>query len=172
MSTPPPNLDPIIRACQPSELEALATLAARIWQHHYPGIISQAQIDYMLAQRYSLPTLAAESSTAGHWLDGLWLDGQLVGFANYFLLSPTRMKLDKLYLDPAWHGRGLGSLLLQYVAARSRQQGCEWLQLAVNKHNRLAIRAYQRNGFVIAESVCQDIGNGFVMDDYLMQLPL
>ena len=172
MSTQTPQLDPIIRTCQPSDLAPLETLARRIWRSHYPGIISDAQIEYMLEQRYSQPILAAELSSAGHWLDGLWLDGRLIGFVNYCLQPDAGMKLDKLYLDQDWHGRGLGSLLLQYVAARSRQQGCEWLQLAVNKHNHLAMRAYRRNGFVVAESVCQDIGNGLLMDDYLMQLQL
>ncbi len=167
------QIDPIIRACQAADLATLAKLAQLIWQQHYPAIISQAQIDYMLAQRYAVPALQAEIGTAGHWLDGLWLAECMSGFVNYFLLAdPAVMKLDKLYLHPEWHGKGLGSLLLQYVAARARQQGCTTLQLAVNKRNRLAIRAYQRNGFSIVESMTQDIGGGFVMDDYLLQRAL
>jgi len=38
----------------------------------------------------------------------------------------------------------------------------------VNKRNAKAIAAYQRNGFVIADSVVTDIGHGFVMDDFIM----
>ena len=40
--------------------------------------------------------------------------------------------------------------------------------ISVNKRNARAIAAYQRNGFVIADSVVTDIGSGFVMDDYIM----
>ena len=40
--------------------------------------------------------------------------------------------------------------------------------LSVNKRNAKAIAAYQKNGFGITESVVTDIGNGFVMDDFIM----
>jgi len=35
-----------------------------------------------------------------------------------------------------------------------------------------AIRAYERYGLAIREAVVVDIGNGFVMDDYVMALNL
>jgi GNAT superfamily N-acetyltransferase len=78
------------------------------------------------------------------------------------------MKLHKLYLLPEMHGHGLGSRLLQHVEREVRAGGARRLILSVNKRNTKAITAYQRNGFVIAESVVTDIGNGFVMDDYVM----
>ena len=169
MSPQTPEFDPIIRACSATELTMLAELARHIWQQHYPAIISQAQIDYMLQQRYQTAALQAELDTAQHWLDGLWQGETMLGFANYFRTGqPAEMKLDKLYLHPDWHGRGLGSLLLEYVTARARQQGCDTLTLAVNKHNTTAIKAYRRNGFEVAEEVVVNIGNGFVMDDFIM----
>lgn len=173
MSLQTPVFDPIIRACREADLPTLATLAQYIWQHHYLSIISQAQIDYMLQQRYGTSELLAELTTPQHWLDGLWLGDVMVGFANYFLSADTSvMKLDKLYLHPDWHGKGLGSLLLEYVSARARQMACSALILAVNKHNSLAIKAYQRNGFVVYDAIVQPIGNGFVMDDYIMEKTL
>ena len=173
MSPQTPELDPIIRACRSSDLPTLATLARHIWQQHYPAIISQAQIDFMLQQRYQTAALQAELDTAQHWLDGLWQGETMLGFANYFRTGqPAEMKLDKLYLHPEWHGRGLGSLLLEYVTARARQQGCETLTLAVNKRNATAIKAYRRNGFEVAEEVIVEIGNGFVMDDFIMRKAL
>jgi hypothetical protein len=46
------------------------------------------------------------------------------------------------------------------------------LVLNVNKRNEVAIAAYSRHGFTIRESVKNDIGGGFVMDDYVMAKPL
>jgi ribosomal protein S18 acetylase RimI-like enzyme len=66
------------------------------------------------------------------------------------------------------HGFGLGSRLLQRVEREVRGGAGRRLILSVNKRNAKAIAAYQRNDFVIAESVVTDIGGGFVMDDYVM----
>ena len=43
------------------------------------------------------------------------------------------------------------------------------MYLTVNKHNELAIRAYRGTGFDVIDSVETDIGEGFVMDDYIME---
>ena len=111
-----------------------------------PAIISQAQIDYMLAQRYAVPALQAEIGTAGHWLDGLWLAEHERVRQLFSARRPGSNEARQAVSASGVARQGLGSLL-QYVAARARQQGCTTLQLAVNKRNRLAIRAYQRNGF-------------------------
>ena len=39
---------------------------------------------------------------------------------------------------------------------------------AVNKQNAHAIAAYEKYGFAKREAVRVDIGNGFVMDDFIM----
>jgi ribosomal protein S18 acetylase RimI-like enzyme len=49
--------------------------------------------------------------------------------------------------------------------------GAREVSLFVNKNNQKAIRAYERAGFTIAESVINEFGDGFVMDDYRMTVP-
>jgi ribosomal protein S18 acetylase RimI-like enzyme len=46
------------------------------------------------------------------------------------------------------------------------------MRLQVNRGNAQAIRAYRKYGFVVVESRVFDIGDGFVMDDHVMELPL
>jgi len=150
-------------------LPAIAELAGVIWRACYPGIISHAQIDYMLARMYALDTLREEIQSQEIHYRLLLADSKPAGFASYGPASESGvMKLHKLYLLPELHGRGLGSYLLQQVEREVRAAGAHRLILAVNKRNARAIAAYRRNGFVIAESVVTDIGHGFVMDDYIM----
>jgi ribosomal protein S18 acetylase RimI-like enzyme len=78
------------------------------------------------------------------------------------------MKLHKLYLLPEMQDHGLGSRLLQQVEHEVRAGAGRRLILSVNKRNAKAIAAYQKNAFVIADSVITDIGGSFVMDDYIM----
>lgn len=150
-------------------LPALAELAGVIWRQHYPGIISDTQIEYMLGKMYSLDTLCEELRTKGIRFWRLVVAGRFVGFASFGPQpEPGAMKLHKCYLLPEMHGRGYGSLLLQHCEQEVRKLGAQRLILAVNKHNTKAVAAYQRNGFLVAESVITDFGGGFVMDDYIM----
>jgi len=162
------NLTKIVPASA-EHLPAISKLAGVIWRACYPGIITTEQIDYMLARMYSLDVLRDEIRSQGIRYDLLLVDGSPSGFASYGPTSESGvMKLHKLYLLPEMHGRGLGSLLLQHVEREVRAGAGHRLVLSVNKRNARAIAAYRRNGFDIADSVVTDIGNGFVMDDYIM----
>ncbi|MGA2278675.1 MAG: GNAT family N-acetyltransferase [Verrucomicrobiota bacterium] len=163
-----PNGAQIIRATE-AGLPAISGLAGVIWRACYPGIITHEQIDYMLARMYALDVLRDEIHFQGICYDLLLVDGKPVGFASYGPTpEPGVVKLHKLYLLPELHGRGLGSRLLQQVEHEVRAGAGHRLILSVNKRNTRAIAAYQRNGFVTADSVVTDIGGGFVMDDYIM----
>jgi Acetyltransferases len=162
-----------LRPMQAEEAEAVAALARVVWQDTYRGIISQAQIDTMLAQRYSAEWMRAGLASGDVWWEVLLAGGEIVAFACYFLACrPGEMKLDKLYVHPAHQRRGYGARLLGRVEAAARDQGCRTLMLAVNKRNLQAIAAYEKYGFTVREAVVQDIGGGFVMDDYIMEKPL
>jgi diamine N-acetyltransferase len=66
----------------------------------------------------------------------------------------------------------ISSALLQRAMQHAARAGARRLILRVNRHNRVALSAYAKFGFrVYAEDVL-DIGNGFVMDDFLMELQL
>lgn len=155
------------------DVERLAALAREIWYAHYPAIISVAQIEYMLAERYSAGTVLAELQRDGLWWDKLTVAGAMEGFASYFLTGvPGEMKLDKLYVHPRLQRRGYGGMMIARAGAIARSRGCSRLMLAVNTSNRSAIDAYLKHGFHVADAAVKDIGGGFVMDDYIMVKPL
>ncbi|MGN6368080.1 MAG: GNAT family N-acetyltransferase [Phycisphaerae bacterium] len=161
-----------IRSAAFEELPLVRNLAYEIWPVCYREMISAGQIDYMLTRMYSLQQLRADLA-AGIAFDLLLEDAVAIGFASYGPAdAPGECKMHKLYLQPSRHGLGLGSLLLQHVIARAKQAGFSTLTLNVNKRNAAAIKVYRRNGFVTREEVVVDIGGRFVMDDYIMALPL
>ena len=158
-----------IRALREREVPVLCALAREIWRMHYPGIISVAQIEYMLAERYDESVIRAELKRRELWWDVLLLDGAMTGYTSYFLTDvPGTIKIDKLYLHSRAHRRGYGGQLIDHVASRMVDHGGKRLTLAVNRRNKTAIAAYLKHGFQIAETSLKEIGGGFLMDDYIM----
>ncbi|MPZ45620.1 MAG: GNAT family N-acetyltransferase [Betaproteobacteria bacterium] len=158
-----------IRPLEPGDIEALSELARAIWHAHYPGIITSAQIEYMLEQRYRPELVQAELGRDDVWWELATLQDHPVGFSSCLLTGePGEMKLDKLYVDPGRQGTGVGTQLMRSVRTRARRLQCRRLILAVNRRNASAIAAYRRWGFRVERAMVTDIGAGFVMDDYLM----
>ena len=152
-----------------ADIDRLIVLAGEIWRQHYADIISVAQIEYMLAQRYDAAILREELQRGDLWWDQLLVGSRMAGFAAYFLSGNAgEMKLDKLYVHPDHQRKGYGGMLLDRAVTIARAYGCRTLVLAVNKKNAHAIAAYVKYGFQIRDSVVKEIGAGFVMDDYIM----
>lgn len=159
-----------IRRLTTEELADVQALAQVIWRQYYPGIISGGQIEYMLARMYDLVVMQREMQEQGIEYDGLFLDGEMVGFCSHGRQPGSDdYKLHKLYLLPEHHGKGWGRAALEYVAEQARASGCRCLILAVNKRNEKALRSYRANGFTVRSEIVTDIGHGYVMDDYVME---
>lgn len=159
----------VIRPLLPGEVDALCRLAHEIWHAHYPGIISKAQIDYMLAQRYTADSIRA-SLDSTCWL-GAWQGLVMNGFAHALADDQTSTwKLDKLYVHPDHQRTGIGQALLERVKQYACEAGATRLVLRVNRHNTVALAAYAKYGFRRYGADVLNIGNGFVMDDYLLEL--
>ena len=165
------NLKIEIRPVTHNDVPAISALAREIWQATYPGIITQEQIDFMLEQRYGHERLHEDLDDADKWLDQAFLDGRRIGFA-FSQLHKGEFKLDKLYIHPDVQRQGVGGQLIGHVAERARALGYPCVILAVNKRNTKAIGSYKKYGFVVRESIVDDIGRGFVMDDFVMEKKL
>ena len=152
-------------------VDAVAALARVVWQATYPALISQAQIDAMLADRYAPARIRAQLDDPAHAWRVVRAAGTPVGFAHAYF-DGNGFKLDKLYVHPDYQRRGLGAGLLRAIEAWARAQATTRLHLQVNRGNEGAIRAYEQYGFRIVESQVFDIGGGFVMDDYVMEKTL
>ena len=161
------------RPAAPADIPVIQRLADRIWREHYPGIITMAQIDYMLERMYAAAVIEEEMLQRGYRYVLAYEQSRPVGFVAYRFDEHERsIKISKLYLLPALHGRGVGQQLLGQVRGDASRLGARTLELFVNKGNTKAIAAYERFGFVRAGDVVTDIGGGFVMDDFRMEMEL
>ena len=153
-----------IRIAIIEDIELIQALAREIWITHYTGILSADQIEYMLNLMYSENTVREEIKNGVLW-QLITLDEIPKGFLS-LTTSVNKLKLNKLYLLPGYHGHGFGQMALAHVVDYAESHNISEIHLTVNKKNYKAIKAYEKAGFTKSGSQVTDIGNGYVMDDF------
>lgn len=158
-----------LRQATIADVASIREVAERTWPVSYREIISPEQIRYMLDLMYSESKIEAAVSDPKQ---AFWLaekNGTVLGFCGIEHGWPEAgfTRIHKLYILPDTQGLGLGKILVDQVAAEARKYGNNQLHLNVNKNNR-AIAFYSKHGFVTTAEEVIDIGNGYVMDDFIM----
>ncbi|MEK8179662.1 GNAT family N-acetyltransferase [Flavobacterium buctense] len=145
-------------------------IANEVWPKTYGSILSQAQLDYMMNMMYSVEALQLQSNEKNHHFILAKEDDISVGFASYeFEANATnKTKIHKIYVLSSQQGKGTGKTLLDFIAREARCQNNSAVFLNVNKYNS-AQHFYTKQGFEITEEIVIDIGQGYVMDDYIME---
>jgi len=161
-----------IRSASVADIPLVQMIAHAVWHAHYPAIVTLEQIRYMLARGYTSDLLGEFVREPHRGIELALIDGRPAAFAAWMCISKIEAKLDKLYVLPSWQRVGVGGRLIRYVAGLAHHDGARTLVLNVNKRNVQAIRAYHKHGFAIRDAVVNDIGGGFVMDDYVMAMTL
>lgn len=153
------------------QLTLVHKLAYRIWPSTFKDILSNAQMAYMLDWMYSLPSLQKQMEEGCYFLLAKD-DNNLIGYASYqFNVKEKMTRLHKIYLLPASQGRGIGKQMILEIIKRAKENDQDTLQLNVNRSNKAAL-VYSKLGFHIVREEDNDIGHGYFMNDYVMELSL
>jgi len=80
--------------------------------------------------------------------------GVLSGFAQMkrgpapdCMTADQPVEIQRLYVDQAWHGKGLAQQLMEQCLQHARRLGARHIWLGVWENNPRAIRYYQKSGF-------------------------
>lgn len=159
----------LLRKAKTEEIVIISNLAEQIWPKTYSDYISKAQLRFMLDKMYNEDELLGQLQQ-GHVFLIATENGKDIGFAGFSLVDTLHQafKLHKLYVLPEAHGKGVGRILVNEVVNLARKKGGKTIQLNVNRNNK-AKDFYLKEGFNIKETVDLDIGNGFFMNDYVME---
>ncbi|MBU2590584.1 MAG: GNAT family N-acetyltransferase [Nitrospinae bacterium] len=78
--------------------------------------------------------------------------------------------MSQIYIVHEERGNGYARQAINFIEeGLGRKMRLDKIRLTVNKNNINSIAAYLKMGFIKKDSVVTDIGNGFVMDDYIME---
>jgi ribosomal protein S18 acetylase RimI-like enzyme len=154
-----------------SDISTVADLAKTIWNEHYVPIIGQAQVDYMLEKYHTPKAIRSQINTEGFEYFLIISSGIPVGYIAY-IEKNNELFLSKLYILGSERGKGFGRIAIEFLSTKCKADGFDFITLTVNKKNLNTILAYEKMGFEKYDEVVNDIGSGFVMDDYIMRLPI
>ncbi len=165
-------MDGIHKVIDAKDILTTARLAHKIWSHHYVPIIGREQVDYMLKKFQSTEAIREQIET-GYEYYLLEANKKAVGYLGLVPGSPPRkLMISKIYVDSGTRGSGFGRALIDFAIQLCKERTLSHIWLTVNRHNSNTIAWYLKRGFQITEEVKQDIGNGYFMDDFVMELAL
>jgi GNAT superfamily N-acetyltransferase len=159
-----------LQKAKEKDIPLIQELAEKSWRANYPGILSYEQIDYMLDLMYAEKEIKLQFQNPNyHYFLILNEENSPVGimvFENSY--EPKTTKLHRIYLLKGTKGKGYGKFAIQFLKNEIEKLGDNRIILNVNKENP-ALEFYQSQGFKTYNEGIFEIGNGFVMDDYLME---
>ncbi len=172
-----------IRSACTDDIHIIQDIAYKTWPLAFREILDPKQIDYMLEMMYSASSLTEQISTKGHRfiISFIYISKKTekesyshecrnTGYSSYEInvSGSLKTKIHKLYVLPKYQGRGCGREMLKEIQKIARSNNSVILSLNVNRNNR-AVDFYKSFGFKIVNEEDIDIGNGFLMEDYVME---
>ncbi|MES2331403.1 MAG: GNAT family N-acetyltransferase [Bacteroidota bacterium] len=160
----------IIKKASSASISDIRRIAQETWPVAYGELLSKEQLDYMMHLMYS-ETALQEQMNKGHQFFMAEIGENVFGFASVSDEGGGKFKLNKLYVIPITQKTGAGKALLEKTIEFAKQNGGTKLFLQVKRDN-IARGFYEKQGFTITGELDLDIGNGYFMNDYIMELSL
>lgn len=152
------------------EIDLLSQFASEVFIEYYTNLINEKQATYMANLFLSKKTIK-ELLNNGAIFKMVIDNNNPVGFTEY-IKQDNRIFLSKLYVHKDHRHKHIGRLMLNEVIEYAKQDNIDKVYLTVNKYNYNSIDCYKHIGFKIIDAVVNDIGMGYVMDDYIMELDI
>lgn len=153
------------------QLKVLAEKANIVWHEFFPCILTEGQIDYMVEKFQSYDAMKNQMKNDGYEYYFITADDIILGYTG-IKKEKDRLFLSKLYLLKENRGKGYASEAFEFLINYCKENGLKSIYLTVNKQNEHTIAVYKKKGFEIIDTQVADIGNGYVMDDYIMEMKI
>ena len=156
-----------------ADFKTIRALAEIVWPVTYGTILSKEQLDFMFEMMYSVGSLQEQATNKKHHFIIVYEDTIPLGFASFeFNCEQSgKTKVHKIYIVPNLQGKGIGRTLIEYISVEALNNNNDSIYLNVNRYN-VAKTFYERIGLSITKEEDIDIGNGYLMEDYVMEKSL
>ena len=158
---------------EPEHIAELANFAEKIFREYFITFHPEDKVDFLVEHLLSIETLIRCIADEGY--EYYFADDETghVGFTGIQGRPEEGLLfLSKLYLLKGMRGRGYGRQMFEFVKERARELGLDKIQLTVARDNTGSVQKYLHMGFEIVDEVDTDVGEGFQMNDYVMEAPV
>lgn len=157
-----------------NDIKRLASLAREIWRSYWPILLSEDEIEYMINLFQSFDAIKRQIKEEGFIYKILKDENNTLGYLAVCKKSKpyNHLYLSKIYLKDGQRGKGAGWLMFDEIKKIASGLNLDKIRLNVNKRNFNSIKTYERWGLKTLEAIVVDIGDGYVMDDYVMECTL
>lgn len=144
-------METLFRKAVTDDASAMARLLTDAWQTAYRGILSDALLDGIDAEKRSELIRSTIAEHPGFQYRVLETDGEILGVSGFCAgrdddLADTG-EIVVFYIRPDAQGRGLGRAMMQNALEALRAEGFSRIVLWVLKDNRNARAFYEAMGF-------------------------
>lgn len=174
-----------IRKATKDDAELIHSLAVEVFPATYKEILSAQQIDYMMEWMYSVSNILKQMEEGHIYFlacsdlnieDNMRNDQEYtdyLGYASVEQQDENTFHLQKIYVLPRCQGKKVGAALFDKAITyiKSVHPTPCVMELNVNRNNK-ALGFYKKRGMTIVSQGDFPIGNGYYMNDYIMQLSI
>lgn len=150
------------------KIRELSTIADEIWHEYFPDIIGFEQTDYMVEKFQSYKAMS-EQIKNGYEYYFFVVNGEKAGYTGIHAENGS-LFLSKLYVKKAFRGYHIASEAMRFLCELCISRGLDKIWLTVNRENTKTIDIYKHFGFKTVNTQDADIGCGYIMNDYIMEL--
>lgn len=149
-----------------NDIQALYPVVVEIWQEWFTPIIGAKQVDFMLHNYQSEKNIADEIKSGVHYF-ALIQENEIIGYTAYEIKNEV-IYISKLYIKKQFRGQGLMRHIFDWYDSLSKALNFRQ-QLRVNRDNAQSVAIYEHRGFKIVATKDDEIGQGFIMNDYILE---
>ena len=150
------------------QIKVLADTANVVWHDAFKEILTLEQIEYMIEKFQSFQALSQAIKDNGYKYYLIKTDNNVAGYTGLHEEN-GKMFLSKLYILKEYRGKQISSKTFDFIENLAKVKNLKSVWLTVNRNNKHAIAVYKHKGFILIREQVADIGNGFVMDDFVFE---
>lgn len=158
----------LVPVTREDDIRIVSSIGNSVWREAYRDIVPEDQIHYMLDKYQSFEAISEQISQGYTYL--MMKEGSRnVGYLGY-VPRDDHLFLSKIYILRDFRGKGYSSSAFGYLRQVAASLGLPSVRLTVNRDNERALATYKACGFEVIRSQDVPIGEGFVMNDYVLEL--